>query len=108
MDLAKDMKDGPSATQSAWSTRTPSRTRHVRNFVVATSGLFVLIFIYAVLLHTSFKLFGTPLSLLFGSGDNVIDTTSLGDRYILGVGKADITGYEELQLLFEECLLTSL
>lgn len=94
MDLIQDMKAGPSAIQAAWSTRTPSRTKHARNWLVATFTVLTLAFLYITFGNTSLVSFTTRLSVLFGNG---VNSASLGgDKYLLGVGKADITGYELL------------
>jgi len=87
MGLLQTMKAGPSTTQAAWSTTTP-RTKHSRNFIVAASTVIILAFLYIFFGSTSVETFRSRWSLQFGNGGN-----GQGDQYLLGVGKADITGY---------------
>jgi len=93
MDLSQTMKAGPSTVQAAWSTRTTSRKTHPRNFIVAAFTVIVLAFLYLSLGSKYLEAFTSRWSLIFGTGGRSFQSESLrGDQYLLGVGKADITG----------------
>ncbi len=101
MDLVQSMKAGPSITKAAWSTGRTSATKHARNFIAATSTVIILAFLYVAFGNVSLEPFGSRWSLLFGNGGNSVHSGGLrGDQYLLGVGKADITGYE----VFLDCI----
>jgi hypothetical protein len=103
------MKAGPSMTQAAWSTRATSRTKHARNFIVAASTVIILAFLYLSLGSRSLEAFASRWSLLFGNGSSGKQLENLrGDQYLLGVGKADITGYIVLLKYVNDHLLSFL
>jgi hypothetical protein len=106
MDLPQTMKAGPSTTQAPWSTRATPRTKHARNFVVAISTVVILAFLYLSLEGRSLEAFTSSWSLLFGNSGSGRHLGNLrGDQYLLGVGKADITGYIVLLKYFDDHLL---
>ena len=109
MDLPQIMKAGPSTAHAAWNTRTTPRIKPARNFIVAASTVIILVLLYLSLGSRSLEAFTPTWSLLFGAGGRWFQSESLqGDQYLLGVGKADITGYVVILECVHDLLLTFL
>lgn len=95
MDLGQEMKVEASTIQAAWSTKKTRQSKTIRNFIVTAFIVFILVFLYITSSNTLLESFSTLLPSLFRNGDNLDNPAGPeGYQYLLGVGKADITGYE--------------
>jgi len=95
MDAFQDLKAGPSEVQSRWAPENRKWKRQVVALVKALSIVTFLVLAYAAFSYL-FLANGRQLWAweLLGSqnGNAGQQENSKGNRYLLGVGKADITG----------------
>jgi hypothetical protein len=99
MDLIPYMKAGPS-TPSAGSnsrTRKPNGARKAI-VLISTCCIFALVFFFLGNAHADYLTWRWSSQ----NGDNGKSASKDGDLYLLGVGKADITGYRLLSWKLKE------
>jgi hypothetical protein len=104
MEVNEEAKAGPSI-QTEWSPTT-QRKKRTQHFVLAAVLLLVSTYLFLNLANISGNGFSWQWFWQSGNDENLIKPANPdGDQYLLGVGKADITGYGKLYSCFERQLL---
>jgi hypothetical protein len=93
MDSIHDMKAGPLAERAPWGT-TSSRERRPRNIIIGIATLALAALLYVSFRETWPEALRRPWYFTFGDSANMrAPSFPVADQYLLGVGKADITGF---------------